>query len=210
MTDLWTQSDSRFGPAPDDRHGARQAPSAPTYCAAMNEDWFEVDQGELSPSETTLVNIVRESARGWPECPPDATAVLVFRADEEEDTRPPRDAYEAAWDEAFAAGQAVLTLIVDLRHRDRELVVMTLGATLAGDRLYCSERNTSTYHPEPITGIESLEATGSREELGRIAADWFEEIVGRSMIEVDRRPWPRSFVPKGAPLPGGHRWVRNP
>ncbi|MER6785722.1 hypothetical protein ABT330_14000 [Streptomyces sp. NPDC000658] len=29
---------------------------------------------------------------------------------------------------AFAAGQAVLMLIVDLRHRDRNLVAMTLGA----------------------------------------------------------------------------------
>ncbi|MFI5824786.1 hypothetical protein ACIA8I_37735 [Streptomyces rishiriensis] len=45
----------------------------------MIEDWFETDEGELSPSHTTLVSIVRESARGWPECPPDATAVLVFR-----------------------------------------------------------------------------------------------------------------------------------
>ncbi|WP_317440824.1 hypothetical protein [Streptomyces collinus] len=176
----------------------------------MNEDWFEVDRDELSPCHTTFVSIVRASARGWPECPPDATAVLVFPAEEEADARAPRDAYDAAWDEAFAAGQAVLTLIVDLRHRDRNLVVMTLGATLADDRLFCSERNSSTYHPEPITDIKPLEATGSPEELGRIAADWIEEIVSRSMLALDRKPWPRSCVPKGARLPHGHRWVRSP
>ncbi|MEU6482237.1 hypothetical protein ABZ858_36305 [Streptomyces sp. NPDC047017] len=178
----------------------------------MNENWFEVDEGELSPTHTTLVSIVRESARGWPECPPHATAVLVFPADEEgeEEARTPRDAYGAAWDEVFAAGQAVLTLIAELRHRDQKLVVMTLGATVAGDRLFCSERNSSTCHPEPSTDIEPLEATGSPEELGRIAADWFEEIVSRSMIELGRKPWPRSFVPKGTLLPSGHRWVRNP
>ncbi|WP_333740328.1 hypothetical protein [Streptomyces sp. IBSBF 2806] len=75
------------------------------------EDWFEVDEGELSSSHTTLVRIVRESARGWPECPPAATAVLIFSADEEEeeaDARAPLDAYDAAWDEAFTAGQAVV------------------------------------------------------------------------------------------------------
>lgn len=180
----------------------------------MNDDWFEVDEGELSPPHTALVGIVRKRAREWPECPPDATAVLVFPADEEEEdeeeTRAPRDAYDAAWDEAFAAGQDVLTLIVDLRHRDQKLVVMTLGATVAGDRLFCSERHSSTYHPEPSTGIEPLEATGSPEDLGRIAADWFEEIVSRSMIELDRKPWPRSFVAQGTSLPDGHRWVRNP
>lgn len=178
----------------------------------MNDDWFEVDEGELSPAHTALVSIVRERAREWPECPPGATAVLVFPADEEEEEneRAPRDAYDAAWDEAFAAGQAVLSLIVDLKHRDRELIVMTLGATVAGDRLFCSERNSGTYHPEPITHIEPLEATGSPEELGGIAADWFEEIVSRSMIELDRKPWPRSFVAHGTPLPDGHRWVRNP
>ncbi|MET8978943.1 hypothetical protein ABZX85_25310 [Streptomyces sp. NPDC004539] len=180
----------------------------------MNDDWFEVEEGELSPAHTALVGIVRKRARQWPECPPDATAVLVFPADEEgdeeEDASDPRDAYDAAWDEAFAAGQDVLTLIVDLEHRDRELVVMTLGATVAGDRLFCSERSSSTYHPEPHTDIEPLEATGSPEELGRIAADWFAEIVSRSMIELDRKPWPRSFVANGTSLPDGHRWVRNP
>lgn len=184
----------------------------------MNDDWFEVDEGELAPSHTAFVDIVRDSARTWPECPPEATAVLVFPPDEDEeeddaagaDGAGPRDAYDLAWDEAFAAGQEVVTLLVELRHRDRKLVVMTLGATVAGGRLFCSERNSSTYHPEPVTRIEPLEATGSPEELGRIAAGWFGEIVGRSMTELDRAPWPRSFVPKGAPLPQGHRWVRNP
>ncbi|MGW1068947.1 hypothetical protein ACWD4F_31070 [Streptomyces aureus] len=176
----------------------------------MNDDWFEADEGELSLPHTILVNIVRESARTWPECPPAATAVLVFPSDEDEDVRIPRDAYDAAWDEAFAAGQTVLTLIADLRHRDRKLVVMTLGATVAGDRLFCSERNSSTYHPEPVTDIEPLEVTGSPEELGRIAADWFAEIINRSMVESDLKPWPRSFVPKNTPLPHGHHWVRNP
>ncbi|MBY8881194.1 hypothetical protein [Actinacidiphila acidipaludis] len=180
----------------------------------MNDDWFAVGEGELGPSHTAVVDIVRARARTWPECRPGATAVLVFPPDEDDDgvdgRQPSGDAYDAAWDEAFDAGHAVVMLIVDLRHRDRNLVVMTLGATVAGDRLFCSERNSSNYHPEPLTGITPLEATGTPEALGRIAAGWFEEIVTRSMIERDREPWPRTFVAKGTPLPPGHCWVRNP
>ncbi|MFI1002436.1 hypothetical protein ACIP10_26935 [Streptomyces galbus] len=175
----------------------------------MYDDWFEVD-AHLSLAHATVVDIVRGSARTWPECPPAATAVLVFSPGADEEVGAPRDAYEAAWNEAFAAGQDVLTLIVDLRHRSRNLVVMTLGATVAGDRLFCGERSSSTFHPEPITDIEPLEATGSPEELGRSAVGWFEDIVGRPLAELDRAPWPRSFVPGGTPLPRGHRWVRNP
>jgi hypothetical protein len=54
----------------------------------------------------------------------------------------------------------------------------------------CSERNSSPYQPEPSTDIGPLEATGSPEELGRTAADWFEEFVTgqEAVLEAARSP----------------------
>ncbi|MFB7504986.1 hypothetical protein [Streptomyces broussonetiae] len=84
-----------------------------------------------------------------------------------------------------------------------------LGATVIGDRLFCSERHSQNYQsPEPTRHLEPLSAAGPPEHLGRIAAAWFEEIVRRPVIA--RLPdGPYRFVPPGTALPPRHRWVRN-
>lgn len=179
------------------------------------DNWFEVEEGLLSPAQAAMVDIVRASAREWPQCPPSSAVTLVFSPDEEEDDEDEggsgdgNDAYDAAWDAAYAAGESVVLLIVDVLDVERNRRIRTLGATVAGDRLFCGERHDTTYRPHPSDDIEPLEATGAPEELGRLAADWFGEVVRRPVLERDRSPWPRRFVPPGTPLPPGHRWARN-
>ncbi|MFD7872734.1 hypothetical protein ACFV5G_01145 [Streptomyces sp. NPDC059766] len=188
----------------------------------MYDDWFEDD--ELNSQQQAVVDAVRESARSWPECRYADTVVLVFGPDEddEEDVppaaresrwEPPAEhtAYLAALDEAVDRGEEVLTLIADLvdrRERERGVVFMTLGATVIGDRLFCSERHSQNYQtPEPTGDVAPLSAAGSPERLGRIAAAWFEEIMNRHIISFC--PGGYRFVPPGTALPPGHRWVRN-
>ncbi|TKA11229.1 hypothetical protein [Actinacidiphila oryziradicis] len=109
----------------------------------------------------------------------------------------------------MARGEEVLTLIADLLDLEKNLIFRTLGATVIGDRLFCSERHSQNYQsPEPIRDVEPLYAAGPPEHLGRIAAAWFEEITSRPVIS----PLPvggHSFVPPGTALPPRHRWVRN-
>ncbi|WP_377273079.1 hypothetical protein [Peterkaempfera sp. SMS 1(5)a] len=182
----------------------------------MYDDWFEVDDPdpEVSDKHREFVDTVREFARSWPECPPDATAVLVFPpGEDEDDDRDDLDgeqpAYDSAMDEEIAEGRAVLMLIADVDDRERNLRFRTLGATVAGDRLFCSERHDTTYRPYPSEDVAPLEATGSPEELGRIAAAWFGEVLRRPVIAPRTGPGPTSFVAPGTALPPGHRWVRN-
>ncbi|MDX6356636.1 MAG: hypothetical protein QOF98_3539 [Streptomyces sp.] len=64
----------------------------------MYDGWFEDD--ELNSHQRAVVNVVRESARSWPECPPHDTGVLVFGPgeDDEEDVPPERiGRIAAAW-----------------------------------------------------------------------------------------------------------------
>lgn len=180
----------------------------------MDEDWFEVDDPDVSDEQAAFVDVVRQSARSWPECPPNTTAVLVFPADEEDEddqqeTTDGYERYDAAIDEATANGEAILKLIMDLCDEERNLVLHTLGATLAGNRLFCSERHNQSYRPEPSDYIEPLEATGLPEELGRIAAEWFEEIIRRPVIAPPRGRGAAYFTAPGTTLPTGHRWVRG-
>lgn len=185
------------------------------------DDWFEED--ELNGDLRAFVDAVRQSARSWPACPPRATAVLVFEPDEdaEEDVRPTTQespweppaehrAYHTALDEA--PEEVIVTLIAELidhRAGERGLIFMTLGATVIGDRLFCSERHSQNYQtPEPTRDVAPLSATGSAEHLGRVAAAWFEEIMSRPVISPLSLNGYR-FVPAGTALPPGHRWVRN-
>lgn len=190
----------------------------------MYDDWFEDD--ELNSHQGAFVDVVRESARSWPQCRPHDTVVLVFEPDEDEEDagpaaresrwEPPAEhtVYLTALDEASARGEEVLTLIADLVDRpeaERGLIFMTLGATLIGDRLFCSERHSQNYQtPEPTRDVARLCAAGSPERLGRIAAAWFEEIMSRPIISSHPvRGGGYRFVPPGTALPPRHRWVRN-
>ncbi|MFD8811227.1 hypothetical protein ACFV23_07005 [Streptomyces sp. NPDC059627] len=87
-------------------------------------------------------------------------------------------------------GEQVLLLAVGLLDLEKNRVSRTLGATVAGD------------------DVESLEATGSLTELGRIAANWFEETARRPVIgPVGHGAW--SFVAPRTTLPPRHRWIRG-
>ncbi|MFG2121641.1 hypothetical protein [Streptomyces sp. NPDC048710] len=189
----------------------------------MDEDWFE-DDG-LNSEQRAFVDVVRESARSWPQCEPSDTVALVFEPEEEnEDARaaaqesqwePPAEhaAYYAALDEAIARGDEIVTLLVhliDRREGERDLIFLNLGATILGDRLFCSERHSQDWQaPEPTRNVQPLCAAGPPEHLGRIAAAWFEEIMHRPAIAPLGKavsPW---LVPPGTALPPRHRWARN-
>ncbi|MER6266104.1 hypothetical protein [Streptomyces sp900105755] len=179
----------------------------------MDEDWFEVDV-DVNDRNQKLIAVVRESARFWPECPPNATSVLVSEPDETGgesrggDGVRDRDPYDIAIDEALADGEQVLLLAVDLCDLEENRVFGTLGATVVKDRLFCSQRHTTTYRPEPSDDVESLEAIGSLTELGRIAAGWFEEVVRRPVIGPIGHG-AGSFVAPCTTPPPRYRWIRN-
>jgi hypothetical protein len=197
----------------------------PRNLMCVYDDWFEDD--ELNSRQQAVVDVVRESARSWPECRPSDTFVLVFGPDEDDQEdvhpaaresrwEPPAEhtAYHTALDEALDRREEVLTLIanlVDRRERERGLIFMTLGATVIGNRLFCSERHSQNYQtPEPTGDVAPLSAAGSPERLGQIAAAWFEEIMNRLIISS--HPVVGGgyrFVPPGTALPPGHRGVRN-
>lgn len=119
-------------------------------------------------------------------------------------------AYYAALYEAIARGDEVVTLIVHLLDRcegERGSIFMCVGATILGDRVFCSERHTQNWqNPEPTRHVQPLTSAGPPEHLGRIAAAWFEEIMHSAIIAG--RGGLR-FVPQGTGLPPHHRWVRN-
>ncbi|MFF3451026.1 hypothetical protein ACFYXJ_28230 [Streptomyces sp. NPDC002667] len=186
----------------------------------MYEDWFEDD--ELNSGQRAFVDVVRESARSWPECRPIDTLALVFEPEEQEEDglvaaresqwEPLAEhaAYHAALDEAIDRGDEVVTLIVDLidwHESERGSVFMCVGATILGDRVFCSERHNQNWQtPEPTRHVQPLTAAGPPQHLGRIAAAWFEEIMHSGII-VGREGL--RFVPQGTALPPRHRWVRN-
>ncbi|MEU6538585.1 hypothetical protein [Streptomyces sp. NPDC047000] len=178
----------------------------------MHDDWF--DDEDVDSQQKAFLDVVRESARSWPECSPDETAVLLFPDPDDEDQEfvAPHPSgyaeYDAALEQAFVNKEPVLEAIVYLIDFEGNLRLKVLGATLVDTKLICMERN-DNFWPEPSKDVKTLEATGSPEELGRIAADWFEEIVRRSVISTQRRPHRWYFAAPGTPLPTAHRWARN-
>ncbi|MGW4910300.1 hypothetical protein [Streptomyces sp. NPDC004270] len=174
----------------------------------MDDSWFEVEVSEASDRQRAFVDVLRESARAWPECPPDHTLVLAYRPgidDDDADGEP----FEPVIDEIFASGEEVVRAIVDVSDLEGKRVLRTLCAAMVGNRLVCSQVHSQTYEREFSDDIAPLEATGSPEELGRIAGAWFEEIVRRPVIAPQRVRIPTSFVAPGTPLPPGHIWIRN-
>lgn len=197
-------------------------PSSPRTLTRVDEDWFEDD--ELNSEQRAFVDVVRESARSWPQCEPIHTVALVFEPEEEEEDEraaaqesqwePPAEhaAYYTALDEAIARGDEIVTLIVhliDRREGERGSIFMSVGATVLGDRVFCSERHNQNWQtPEPTRDVHPLTSAGPPERLGRIAAAWFEEIMRRPAIAPPGRGG-AGFVTPGTALPPRHRWVRN-
>ncbi|MFG2783851.1 hypothetical protein ACGFY7_39220 [Streptomyces prunicolor] len=178
----------------------------------MYDDWFD-DEGANSQHKTFL-DVLRNSARSWPECPPNATSVLLYPDpdDEDEEYVEPNPSgyaeYDAALKDAFVREEPVLEAIVYIIDFGGNLRLKVLGATLVGTKLLCMERNDS-FWPVPSKDVKTLEATGSSEELGRVAAAWFEEIVRRPVISAPRPPGTWYFAAPDTALPTGHRWARN-
>lgn len=208
------------GTPADDPHDS--AGWSPRSLTRVDTDWFEDD--ELTSEQRAFVDVVRESARSWPQCDPIDTVALVFEPEEENEGarvapresrwEPPAEhaAYYAALEEALARGEEIVTLLVHLiDRREGELgsIFMNVGVTILGDRLFCSERHSQNWQaPEPTKDVQPLCAAGPPEDLGRIAAAWFEEIMHRPVIAPQSRGGPQ-FVPQGTALPPRHRWVRN-
>ncbi|MET7476277.1 hypothetical protein ABZT17_18150 [Streptomyces sp. NPDC005648] len=160
----------------------------------MHEEWFEVDDVEVDDRQKSFLAAVRPYAQDWPECRPAQTAVIVYE--------PGEDLEEEAEDD-----EGELQLIVDVSGVGKR-VLLTVGAFLVGDRLSCSEVHNQTYAPQESSTVQAIEASGSPAELGRIAADWFGEILRRPVITpADRKGW--SFVHPGSELPDGYSWLRN-
>ncbi|MFI1359628.1 hypothetical protein ACH4TV_39540 [Streptomyces sp. NPDC020898] len=177
----------------------------------MYNDWFDDD--DVNSRQKAFLDVVRESARSWPECPRNATFVLLYPDPEEDEeyTAPEPTGYmeyDAALEQAFASKESVLTAIVDIIDFGANLRLKVLGATFVGNSLICMERN-DTFWPEPSKDVKTLTATGSPEELGRIAADWFEEIARRPVIHAPSPPGRWYSVTPGTALPADHRWARN-
>ncbi|MFD5816112.1 hypothetical protein [Streptomyces sp. NPDC127038] len=170
---------------------------------------------DVSGPHQRVAEIVREAALSWPQCRPESTAVLVFTPEDAdasggaEETDDGLDPYEAAFQATLADGEPVLILVVDLLDQEGERLLATLGATVAGDRLFCSRLHDTTHRPEPSDDIAPLEATGSLEDLARIAAGWFEEIVSRPVTGPTGRFGAWSFAATGTVLAPGRRWLRN-
>ncbi|MEU6224030.1 hypothetical protein [Streptomyces sp. NPDC047042] len=174
----------------------------------MDDDWFDIEVSETSEQQRVFIGVLQDFARSWPECPPDHTLVLAYRPglDDEEDEHEP---VEPVRDDIFASGEDVVRAVVDVSDLKNKLVLRTLCATMVGDRLVCSQVHDSTPAREFSKDVESLEATGSPQELGRIAAAWFEEILRRPVIAPQRIREPKSFASPGSPLPPGYVWIRN-
>lgn len=178
----------------------------------MHNDWF--DDEDVNGRQKAFLDVVRDAARSWPECPFDATLVLLYPDPDDEDDEYVKPTptgyaeYDAAMQQAFTEKESALTAIVNIVDFGGNLRLKVLGATLIGTRLFCMNRS-DFFWPEPSTDVEPLEATGSPEELGQAAAAWFGEIVRRPVISslLHRGAW--YFAEPGTSLPAGHRWARN-
>ncbi|WP_329562098.1 hypothetical protein [Kitasatospora sp. NBC_01266] len=134
----------------------------------MNEfDWFEEDkEDDLSQAERAFLAHLRMRARTW-SCRPQNTELVK-----------PEDGYPY-W-------RAVLDVSVEME--PRSLGLLTLGACFDGTNIRCSEVHSQSYYPRPDdqSRVEVLEATGTPQDMGEIAAEWFERILVRP---VERREW---------------------
>jgi hypothetical protein len=115
--------------------------------------WFEIEEELLDGPQTAFIETVRSHAATWSFCRPLDTCALI---DEDEDD--PRE----------------LTLIMDVIRALTGSIANTLGVVLNGDSIRCGETHTQNYVLLDTQRIEVLEASGSPQELGAMAASWLE------------------------------------
>ncbi|WP_042381367.1 hypothetical protein [Streptacidiphilus melanogenes] len=159
----------------------------------LQQEWFSVDDTEVDDTQKAFLEVVRERARHWPECPPSHAITLVYNEEEDLDED----------------GNAELLLVVDVSDLPHKRVLLTLGASLVGDTLSCGEVHNQTYQfEEREDRAVAVRASGGPEELGRIAASWFEEILRRPVIRSDSQgSW--SFLDPSGSLPSGYSLARR-
>ena len=130
-------------------------------------DWFEAyDADELNAAQLEFLAVLRERARRWP-CMPNATELAA-----------PGD------------GCTQWRAVVDISAEIENLGLITVGVCFDGYSMRASEVHNQSYCPYPAdrSRIEVLEATGAPQELGELAATWFERILRRPVLY---REWVR-------------------
>jgi hypothetical protein len=117
-------------------------------------NWFETDDELLDGRQAAFVKTVRLHAAAWSWCEPHDTCALIDEDD-------PRE----------------LTLIVDVISALSGSITATLGVFLSGDSMQCGETHTQNYALQSRQRVEGLEASGTPQELGTLAASWLERTV---------------------------------
>jgi hypothetical protein len=112
-------------------------------------NWFDTDGELLDGRQTAFVETVRSHAATWSWCEPRDTCALIDEDD-------PRE----------------LKLIMDVVSALTGAIGATLGVFLSSDSMRCGETHTQNYALESRQRIEGLEASGSPQELGALAASW--------------------------------------
>jgi hypothetical protein len=121
----------------------------------MAIDWFEVEDDEVDDAQRAFVSVLQERAPHWPA---KRSQTLVM-----------------------ADGPTWLGAYLDVLDEARRTVEMTVGAELIGDALRCGEVHNQRYYMVENSSVEVLEARGKPDELGRMAADWFGQILRRPL-----------------------------
>jgi hypothetical protein len=116
-------------------------------------NWFETDDELLDGRQAAFVETVRlHAAATWSWCEPRDTCALIDEDD-------PRE----------------LKLIMDVVSAGS--IGATLGVFLSGESIQCGETHTQNYVLQSRQRIKGLEASGSPQELGALAASWLERTV---------------------------------
>lgn len=112
-------------------------------------NWFDIEEELLDGPQAAFVGAVRSHAATWSWCRPVDTCALI--------------------DEDHPSG---LTLIMDVVGDGS--ISATLGVFLSGLSMRCGETHTQQYSLLRTQRIDRLEASGSPQELGAMAAGWLE------------------------------------
>ena len=114
-------------------------------------NWFEVEEELLDGTQKAFIETVRSHAATWSWCRPLDTCALIADDDPGE-----------------------LKLIVDVSSASEGSIAATLGVVFEGGSMHCGETHTQNYDLLNTQRIEGLEASGSPQELGTMAANWLE------------------------------------
>jgi hypothetical protein len=118
--------------------------------------WFECEDEELDEFTLRFAVTVRRRAASWP-LSPCSTAMY-----------PPGD----RWPMPAHA-------YLDVSVPGLQVTLLTVGVHLDGDRIRADEVHNQDFSLPKVATVLAMEATGTAEELGEAACDWFEGILRR-------------------------------